>query len=413
MAAPIPALRPYQAEAARAVDGVKCAPTFDPQCHISMQRLWSHVARSNMREGAAREDGRAIRVGRARLVFLSAEPAANVVGHTAGLILEVDEAQDVDADKFDREFRPMAAPAGATIVYYGTPWDDSTLLERAAQQHSELERKDGVRRHFSADWTAVAEHNPAYARFVEGERARLGEDHPMFRTQFALRTVAGSGRLLSPSQRAQMQGRHERQHAPRDGEDYAAGLDIGGQDFGSGRVNDRTVLTIARVIATDHEPRLEVVEHIVEAGVSHDTLVARLCDLLGEVWRVRRVTVDATGMGETIAAILARRLGPDVVQALRLSGEAKSKLGFGLLAAVNSGRLKCYAADSSPEYATFQRELELARVAYRGTGQMNFYVEAADGHDDYLASLALAANASSEAPPRPRVARGRTPVLSL
>jgi hypothetical protein len=38
---------------------------------------------------------------------------------------------------------------------------------------------------------------------------------------------------------------------------------------------------------------------------------------------------------------------------------------------------------------------------------MNFYVDPADGHDDYLASLALAVQAASEAIAAPRIARGR------
>ena len=459
MTAPLPTLRPYQAEAARAitesvingrgltfsvvmarqagknelsaqielflllkharrsVDGIKCAPTFVPQCQLSLRRLWSRIGQAGLDEIASREGGHAVRLGRARIVFLSAEPGANVVGHTAGLMLEVDEAQSIDPDKFDRDFRPMAAPTGATIIYYGTPWDESTLLERAAHQHLGLEKRDGIRRHFTADWTTVAQYNPAYGRFVEAERDRLGEDHPLFRTQFALRPVPGSGRLFSATQRAQLQGRHARQHTRRDGEIYVAGLDIGGQDFGSGRDNDRTVLTIARLVppeagATVPEPRLEVVEHVAEAGAAHDVLLARLSDLLGEVWRVSRVTVDATGIGETIATVLARRLGEDVVRPLRISAEAKSRLGFGLLAAVNGGRLKCYAADGSPEYATFSREIELARVAYRPGGRMTFHVDAADGHDDYLASLALAVEAGRDGLPQPRVARGRAPVLA-
>ena len=98
----------------RSLDGVKCAPTFDPQGRISLRRLWSCIAEAGLEPLAAREDGHSIRLGRARQLFLSAEAAANVVGHTASLLLEVDEAQDVDREKFDREFRPMAAPANAT-----------------------------------------------------------------------------------------------------------------------------------------------------------------------------------------------------------------------------------------------------------------------------------------------------------
>jgi hypothetical protein len=43
---------------------------------------------------------------------------------------------------------------------------------------------------------------------------------------------------------------------------------------------------------------------------------------------------------------------------------------------------------------------------------MTFHVDAADGHDDYLVSLALAVEAGREGLPRPRVARGRAPVLA-
>jgi hypothetical protein len=409
--------------ARRSLEGVKCAPTFDPQARISLQRLWSRILLAGLDPLAAREDGHAVRFGRARQLFLSAEPAANVVGHTASLLLEVDEAQDVDREKFDREFRPMAAPANATTVYYGTPWDDATLLEQAVQSNLELERHDGVRRHFQFDWTAVAEMIPQYARFVEGERARLGESHPLFLTQYALKPVSG-GRLFRAGQRAQLQGSHLRQSAAVPGESYVAGLDVGGQELGetraarpstgSGRAggHDPTVLTVARVVAPSSdavvpEPRLEVVEHLAVAGEKHDELFGRLVDMLGRVWRVRRLTVDATGLGETLARLLARTLGPAVVQPVRFSAEVKSRLGYNLLAAVNGGRLKMYAADGSEEWTEFWRQVELARVAYRSGRTMSFFVDPSSGHDDYLMSLALVVEAARDLDPRPRVARGR------
>lgn len=402
----------------RDVDGVKCAPTFEPQGRISFRRLWSRLWEAGLAPLAAREAGRAVRLGRARMVFLSAEPEANVVGHTAQLLLEVDEAQDVDEEKFDREFRPMAATANATTVYYGTPWDDSTLLERAKQRHLELERRDGIRRHFEYDWQIVAEHNPAYRRYVESERERLGEQHPLFLTQYRLRPISGGGRLFSPGQLAQLEGRHPRQRAPRAGETYVAGLDLaGGADeiVSPGRATplrdrDATVLTIARATfperdALVQEPRLEVVEHYVWTGEPHETLLSRLVDLLREVWQVRRVAVDATGLGETIARLLTTALGSLVVRSVRFTAESKSRLGYGLLAAVNGGRLKLYEGDGSLEYRQCRHELERARAVYRANRTMTFFVEPAEGHDDYLTSLALLVNAASDA--APRAARGR------
>jgi len=404
----------------RNVDAIKCAPTFQPQARISMRRLWSRLGEAGLVAVCAREEGHIIRVGRARQVFLSAEPQSNVVGHTAQLLLEVDEAQDVDKEKFDKEFRPMAATANATTVYYGTPWDDSTLLEQARESNLALERKDGIRRHYQYDWQAVAECNPAYGRYVEGERQRLGESHPLFLTQYCLKPIAGGGRLFSPSQRAQLQGEHSRQSQPTAGETYAAGLDIGGESLsvmphplgcGSGNSHhDATVLTIGRLVfppgdALVQEPRLEVVEHYCFQGERHDLLYGRLVDLLGHVWQVRRLAVDATGLGETVARFLATALRPQVVLPVRFSSESKSRLGYQLLAAVNGGRLKAYAQDGSLEYRCFWREMERARAAYRPSQTMSFFVEPSQGHDDYLMSVALLVEAARDV--RPRAARGR------
>ncbi|MGD0766549.1 MAG: hypothetical protein ABR978_09660, partial [Dehalococcoidia bacterium] len=398
----------------------KCAPTFEPQCRISMSRLWTRLRECGLASISARQSGRVIRVGRARQLFLSAEPDSNVVGHTAHVLLEVDEAQDVQRDKFDKEFRPMAASTGATTVLYGTAWDDRSLLEQTKQTNLELQRRDGVRRHFEFDWQAVARYNPAYARYVEAERQRLGDDHPLFLSQYCLRTVGGGGRLFTRQQCAQLQGEHARQTRPLAGDTYVAGLDLAGQSLELGAPSapgappdprrDATVLTLARVrhpprAALVQEPRLDVVEHYAWVDEPHECLFERLVDLLGPIWRVRRLAVDATGLGETMARLLLSALGRDVVQPFRFTAESKSRLGYNLLAAVNGGRLKTYAADASDDYRRFFEQIERARVAYRPNRTMNFFVDPADGHDDYLTSLALAVEAAATS--RPRTARGR------
>ena len=397
----------------REIDGVKCAPTFEPQARISLRRLWSRLSEAGFSGVAALEAGQVVRLGRARQIFLSAEPTANVAGHTAGLLLEVDEAQDVDEEKFDRDFRPMASVTNATVVYYGTAWDDSTLLERAKQRHLELERIDGIRRHFEYDWEVVARYNPAYGKYVESERKRLGERHPLFLTQYCLKTIAGGGRLFMPGQVLELQGSHSRRRSPGAGETYVAGLDLAGGaivegDETAGR--DSTVLTIARAVfpgegAFVYEPRLEVVEHYAWTGDPHDYLLRRLTHLLREVWQVRRLAVDATGLGETMARLLTVTLGSHVVLPLKFTTDTKSRLGYGLLAAADAGRLKLYAQDGSLDHRRCTHELERARVAYRANRTMNFFVDASDGHDDYLVSLALVVDAGRDA--APRVARGR------
>ena len=173
---------------------VKCAPTLD-QARISLERLRRRAQGAGLGD-AVRAAGGVASCGRAQARFLSAGPGANVIGHTADLLLEVDEAQDVEPEKFDRDFRPMAASTNAPVVLYGTPWGPRSLLQQAKAAHLDAERRDGRRRHFRFDWERVAAHVPDYGRYVEAERTRLGERHPLFRTQYLLEVVDESDRLL-------------------------------------------------------------------------------------------------------------------------------------------------------------------------------------------------------------------------
>ncbi|MGD9894332.1 MAG: hypothetical protein AB7R89_29650 [Dehalococcoidia bacterium] len=405
------------------LDAVKCAPTFSPQVKLSLRRLWSRLHAARPLISPALESGYIVRLGRARQVFLSAEPGANVAGHTCHTLLEVDEAQDVDPEKFDKDFRPMASTTNATTVYYGTAWSETDLLAQVKARHLELERQDGIRRHFEFDWRHVARFNPAYARFVEGERLRLGEDHPLFQSQYCLRPLPGGGRLFSPAQLTLLEGAHERERTPSRSSGvlgYVAGLDIGGEAFDGNRQSaignrggpDRTVLTIARVLTPDphcplpiaHCP-IEVLDHVAWEGAPHTELIGALARLLRDIWRVRRLVVDATGLGEGLAGSLAAlRNGPEVVR-LRLTEARKSQLGYALLAAVNGGRLSLYRADGSPEARLVREECARARAIYRPNRTLAFAVDPADGHDDFLISLALTVEAAAGLVPR--VARGR------
>lgn len=387
---------------------VKCAPTFEPQARISLRRLQARARDASLGGAVRTRDGAAVQCGRAEARFLSAEPHASVVGHTADVLLEVDEAQDVDAEKFDRDFRPMAAVADAPVVFYGTPWHAHSLLQQAKEHHLELQQRDGVQRHFRFDWETVAECVPAYGAYVSAERARLGERHPLFRTQYLLEVVDDADRLLDAAALAQLDGDHARLRSPRTGDRYVAGLDVGGaaREGAVGGPHDRTVLTIARVVRrVGALPHIEIVEHQQWEGAATEPLIETVADRLRRVWRVHALAVDATGLGGPIADLLASRLPHGVVDAVVFSAERKSQLGFALLAAVHGGRLRLYGADGSPERAHCLHELTLARVAYRDGRTMQFSVDPADGHDDYVMSLALAV-AAAQRDGGARTARG-------
>ena len=272
----------------------------------------------------------------------------------------------------------------------------------------------------------MARHNPLYREYVEGERQRLGEDHPLFRSQYLLLPVLGEGGLLGASQQAQLQGGHSRRRWPEQGKTYVAALDMAGGVEGSDihwrgaahpaqarRVHGATplcspLLSLTLMPATrfSGEPQVKVVEHVQWTGVSLAAVYPQLVDLLKRVWNCRRVVVDATGLGQGPASFLERVPGQRPSSSpFVFTAQSKSRLGFDLLAAVNSGRLKMYAPDGSPEYVEFWEQMARAEAYFRPNRTMNFHVDPKRGHDDYLASLALLVQASRYAP---RVARGHS-----
>jgi hypothetical protein len=397
---------------ARGGNLVKCSPTFKPQTVVSISRLKERLDEFGYDGIYRTEMGYIVRLGAARVVFLSAEEHASVVGHTADILLEVDESQDVNKEKYTKEFRPMGSSTNVTTVHYGTTWDDATLLEEVKQSNLELERKDGTRRHFRYDWQEVAMHNPDYREYVEGERARLGEDHPLFRTQYLLLPIKGGGGFLTRQQIAGMLGTHPRLREPEAGKTYIAGIDLAGEReetkeealSASRQKLDSTVITIAEVETVHHASStlaqhvLKVVEHYHSTGTPHSQLYPLIVETLRK-WKCLRVLVDSTGIGQPVASFLRKELGSRVVP-FTFTQKSKSDMGFETLSLVNSGRLRLYRQDGSGEYRELMLQLERARSQYRPNQTMNFYVDPSEGHDDFLISLALTAEAARDFTPR-------------
>jgi hypothetical protein len=420
---------------ARGGNLIKCSPTFKPQTIISMERLKQRLDDFGFAGIYRPQMGYIVQLGNAEAIFLSAEGSSSVVGHTADILLEIDESQDVSREKYTREFRPMGSATNVTTILYGTTWDDSTLLEEVKQANLELERGDGIKRHFRYDWQEIGKYNPDYLKFVQAERQRLGEEHPLFRTQYALLPVTHGGGFMSRQQMALVLGGHQRQSQPEGKRTYIAGVDLAGEHEqetslrgtlatkqsltdmrlprfarnDDGRGHDSTVITIAEVdarlpnlggqAANPSQPVLKVVEQYQWTGTPHSQLYTQMMDILRNVWNCRRIVVDATGIGQPVASFLRKELGRRVIPFV-ITSKSKSDTGFELLSFVNSGRLKLYKQDGSREYKETLFELERARARYRPNQTMNFYVDPQEGHDDFLVSLALVVRAAEGLGPR-------------
>jgi len=394
---------------------VKAAPTFNPQITNSRRRLMSMLENSFCNKRiwtsyaqiglAPSGDARMLRhhVGPS-VMFFSADPESNVVGATADLLLEIDEAQDVSPDKFDKDFRPMASTTNATTVLYGTAWSDDTLLARQRATNLEIEARTRQRRHFEYDWRACAEANPHYRQFVAAEIERLGEEHLAIQTQYFLRSISGAGSFFNDLQRALLDGNHAWESGPDPEASgcYVAGLDVGGEERAdpddpekTNLKRDSTVLTIGHVQYNELQlPAVEIVHQVWWTGRSYPEQYAAILTLCA-LWDIRRLVIDNTGQGAGLASLLIEKLGPERVEAYTFTRPSKSRLGYQLLALVNSGRLKLYRPQGAPPEISNEcrAQIRKARYSLPAPETINFYVTPDEGHDDFLISLALCARA--------------------
>jgi hypothetical protein len=397
---------------------VKAAPTYKPQIVNSRLRLLSMLERPQFYKRVWRAEGYIIGYGPStdvtrrrhgpRVMFLSAGPAASIVGATASLLLEVDEAQDVSVEKFNTDLRPMAATKNCTTVLYGTAWSDDTLLAQVKTTNQELEEQDGIRRHFEYDWRTLAAISPDYKAFVESEMQRLGDEHLTIRTQYRLQTISSAGLLLNERQRHMLRGIHYWLDVP-DEDDigyYVAGLDVGGEArLGQSKglirgKRDSTILTIARVVWNElHLPSLQIVHQVQWTGKPYLEQYAQ-CVALCELWNIRRLVIDKTGLGEGMTSLLQGKLGEEKVVPFHFTRQSKSKLTYQLLALIDSGRLKMYNDNDAPDDIRIEawKQLKLARCRVPGENLLDMYVAPDEGHDDYLISIALCCEAAGEKP---------------
>lgn len=401
---------------------VKVSPTFKPQSINSMDRLALVLDNWWTKRKVKRHFAYIIRVGQAKVLFFSTDKQAQIVGATASLLLEADEAQDIEEAKFNKDVLPMAAVNNAPQVYYGTVWTKRTLLAKQRETNKSLEQRDGVRRHFEYPWDAIAASNPNYGKFVEAQIRKNGIDHPIIKTQYRLIEIDQLGSFISDKTRKLMAGEHFRLRKPGRGEyQYVAGVDFAGEVEGEKDEilraakprQDSTVVTICRVnwqYATREfpYPTLEVVDHYYWTGQNHATQYQQLLHIVRDVWRCVQVICDNTGVGAGVTSFLMDALG-GVVVPFDFNQHTKSELGYHFLSTINTERFQMYREDGeqSVEAKEFWLEMDLAQQEARSGQKINFFVPEDEGHDDFLMSSALVTWATNYIPVPPSVAGER------
>jgi hypothetical protein len=387
---------------------VKAAPTYKPQLINSKLRLEGILDNDWNRRHVRSREGYMIFLGHAACVFLSADPTSSVVGATASILLECDEAQDVVEDKWEVEFTPMAASTNATRVYYGTVWTSRTMLARIVRELRREEQADGQQRVFRVPWEDVAREVPAYGEYVRQEIARKGRHHPLIKTQYYLEEIDSDGRMFDDWRQALMQGVHGRSHQPEAGQVYAATLDVAGEDeekTGDAlRVakprKDSTVATVFEVDLSTVKgallaaPSYRVRDVFCDTGTKHTLLYGKLRAYF-EHWAVRYIVADASGVGAGLVSFLSSRnaFGARVIPFQFSPPKRKSDLGWDFLTVVETGRFKMFRDDGSADWSQFWTQVDECRyeVSEGEEKRMKWGVVDPTVHDDRLLSAALVA----------------------
>jgi hypothetical protein len=395
---------------------IKVSPTWKPQSLNAMRRL-ERVLKRNLisRERWSKGSGYIYQFGEAMMHFLSGAPTSSIVGATASLLLECDEAQDVEISKWDKEIAPMAASTNATRVFWGTAWTSRTLLARELRLARQQEEQDGIQRTWVLTADQVGDEVPAYRKFVEEQIAKLGRNNPLVRTQYFSEEIDAEGGMFSISRRMLMRGSHTAQAEPSPGKVYAITIDVAGQDEAAtqdltqlanpGR--DSTVLTIFEVDCASvndplmRKPVYRVMQRLHWQGVKHSQLYGTILSL-AELWSPIKVIIDATGVGAGLANFLLDRLGSRLLP-FEFSQLSKSNLGWDFITTIESGRYKEYhpldeEMDRQLEYCQYSILDGPGKIMRWGVPQGRREVSTGElVHDDYIVSAALVSLLDHEA----------------
>lgn len=348
-------------------------------------------------------------------------------GGTYHLII-TDESQRLDAQKINKELRPMLSSKNGTMVEIGTALAARCQFKRDIDDNLEVERKHGKRNHFQfpydqiiADRRAVYKKtgNPehlAYEKWVQKEIDRLGgniEDES-FRMNFCLMWQESYSNALNmerfDSYKNTMVEANSPWSLPFRGGRFIAGIDVA-------RDGDATWVTVMHEDTANPVLELSIGTTMDSDSITQDdpgvyfnkTIVgwqmsqgnfegdfgqyAKVVSYLQRFHGLEVVVVDATGMGDAVWERLATMLTGITVIPYKYSTPSKHNLFRWYFQELAAGRIE-YAAGpetaESYEYREFVRQHgELVRE-YRGN-YLHVYARDENDHDDAPNSAALAA----------------------
>lgn len=391
---------------------VAVTPTGTPQAKISFDRTLAYAQTHPFTQNIVRQSGGyEIHIGKAKATFLGQH--GNARGQTASIALIANEAQDIEPDRWDAVFDPMAASTNAPTLFSGTIWTPDTLLSRQLRYARELEEADNRTRIHKVAWRDVAEELPAYGERVRSRIAQLGANHPFIRTEYELIELDSSATMFNEQRLAMLEGSHPRQRQPQAGQQVVFLVDVAGADeaIATGAVDpdsnrDSTVMTIVEVITRGELPHYRVLDRLTWLNTPWVTVEGAITTAM-ERWRPMLTVIDATGIGHGMWQRLTARNPRQKIEPFTFTGSSKSNIGWQTLGIIDSGRVQEYAPDDEEDTGEHWWQLRHMTSEIRSdvSRTLRYGIPASEGHDDSVLSFMLIGHVDA-LDLRPRVARG-------
>lgn len=335
---------------------------------------------------------------------ISASDGSNIEGESFKLII-CEECQDISNFKIRKSIHPMGAAYNASIIKIGTATTFKGDFYDAIQRNKrEQESKAShIKNHFEYDYEVAAKYNPKYAKYVEGEKRRLGENSDEFRMSYKLEWIIERGMFIDVVKFEENNGETSLERVMSDRQaTHVAGIDIGGK-------NDSTVITMCEVnwnmpvimeTRTDEETGEEITYMAYNTYVKDWLCISNepdyeeqyplIVEYLSMFWVVR-VVCDATREA-SISHRLRANLKCEVIPYI-FTTKSKSDLYKHLEREITAGRARVCSGEktrATREYNDFLQQLGDLQKGYSGTNLVVSHPEERGAHDDYPDSWALA-----------------------
>ena len=335
---------------------------------------------------------------------ISASDGSNIEGESFKLII-CEECQDISNFKIRKSIHPMGAAYNATIVKIGTATTHKGDFYDAIQRNkrNDAEKKSHIRNHFEYDYKVASKYNPNYAKYVEKEKARLGEKSDEFRLSYCLEWIIERGMFIDIAIFEPQCGEFTLDRVSYDKvATHVAGIDLGGK-------GDSTIITMVEVNwaipailesrVNDETGEEEVYEayntyikdwHMIENEPDYEQQYPEVCDYLDH-WKIARIVCDATREASFAHRLKANRR-EEVIPYI-FTTKSKSELYKHLDKEIAAGRARFCAGDNTrytKEYQLFLEQMGDLQKGYSGQYMVVAHPDEKGAHDDYCDSWALA-----------------------